>query len=149
MLYNDNRKDTSTHCMLRHKRVKKSHGENSQSNKHHSMPIQIRTRRNRRQVAMVMSVNCSAEQIQHFVKTINLNKPQIHIFHAAMRSKVRSNFSHISSPSTRWSIKKCVSKQKHENNITPTQPFRGPFPGTTRVSRCQNRTSGLYGARED
>jgi len=32
--------------------------------------------------------------------------------------------------------------------ITP-QPFYGPFSGNTRVSRCQQRTSGLYGARED
>jgi len=31
---------------------------------------------------------------------------------------------------------------------TPPQPFYGPFSGTTRVSRCQKRTSGLYGARE-
>jgi len=31
----------------------------------------------------------------------------------------------------------------------PPQPFYGPFSGTTRVSRCQKRTSGLYGARED
>jgi len=31
--------------------------------------------------------------------------------------------------------------------ITP-QPFYGPFSGTTRVSRCQKRTSGLHGARE-
>jgi len=30
----------------------------------------------------------------------------------------------------------------------PPQPFYGPFSGTTRVSRCQKRTSGLYGARE-
>jgi len=29
------------------------------------------------------------------------------------------------------------------------QPFYGPFSGTTQVSRCQKRTSGLYGARED
>jgi len=29
------------------------------------------------------------------------------------------------------------------------QPFHGPFSGTTRLSRCQNRTSRLYGARED
>jgi len=27
--------------------------------------------------------------------------------------------------------------------------FYNPFSGTTRVSRCQNRTSGLYGARRD
>jgi len=29
------------------------------------------------------------------------------------------------------------------------QPFYDPFSGTTRVSRCQKRTSGLYGARLD
>jgi len=32
---------------------------------------------------------------------------------------------------------------------TTTQPFYGPLSGTTRVSRCQKRTHGLYGARED
>jgi len=31
----------------------------------------------------------------------------------------------------------------------PPQPFSGPFSGTIWVSRCQKRTSGLYGARED
>jgi len=30
-----------------------------------------------------------------------------------------------------------------------TQPFYGPFSGTTRVSWCQKRTSGLYGASGD
>jgi len=29
------------------------------------------------------------------------------------------------------------------------KPFYDPFSGTTRVSRCQKRTSGLYGATED
>jgi len=32
---------------------------------------------------------------------------------------------------------------------TTPQPFCGLFSRTTRVSRCQKRTSGLYGARED
>jgi len=32
---------------------------------------------------------------------------------------------------------------------THTQAFYGPFSGTTQVSLCQKRTSGLYGARED
>jgi len=31
----------------------------------------------------------------------------------------------------------------------PPQPFYGPFSGTTRVTQCQKRTSGLDGARED
>ena len=31
----------------------------------------------------------------------------------------------------------------------PPQLFYGPLSGTTRVSRCQNRTSVLYGARKD
>jgi len=30
----------------------------------------------------------------------------------------------------------------------PPQPFYGPFSGTTWVSQCQKRTSGLYGAGE-
>jgi len=32
---------------------------------------------------------------------------------------------------------------------TPPQPFYNPVSGTIRVSQCQKRTSGLYGARED
>ena len=32
---------------------------------------------------------------------------------------------------------------------TQTQLFYGPFSLTTRVSRCQKKTSGLYGARGD
>ena len=32
---------------------------------------------------------------------------------------------------------------------TTPQPFYGPFSGTTRVNRCQKRTSGLYGTRGD
>jgi len=35
------------------------------------------------------------------------------------------------------------------NAHTYTQPFYGPFSGTTQVSWCQKRTSGLYGARKD
>ena len=37
----------------------------------------------------------------------------------------------------------------HTHTHTHTQLFYGPFYGTTRVSRCQKRTSGLYGAKED
>jgi len=37
---------------------------------------------------------------------------------------------------------------QHISTTTP-QPFYGLFSGTTRVSRCQKRTSGHYGARED
>jgi len=32
---------------------------------------------------------------------------------------------------------------------TSPEPFYGPFSGTTWVSRCQKRTSGLSDARED
>jgi len=43
-------------------------------------------------------------------------------------------------------------RRKHCTARTHTHthtPFYGPFSGTTRVSRCQKRTSGLYGAKED
>jgi len=32
---------------------------------------------------------------------------------------------------------------------THTQPFYSPFSGTTRVSQCQKKSSGLYCARGD
>jgi len=37
----------------------------------------------------------------------------------------------------------------NSTTTTTPQPFYGPFSGTTRVSRFQKRTSGLYGASED
>jgi len=37
----------------------------------------------------------------------------------------------------------------YSNHHTTPQPFHGHFSETTRVRRCQKRTSGLYGARED
>jgi len=40
-----------------------------------------------------------------------------------------------------------ISKQYY--HTTHTQPFYGPFTGNSLVSRCQKRTSGLYGATED
>jgi len=62
-----------------------------------------------------------------------------------------------------WAVKLCCNKilqfltgvtanakcpVYHHHHTTP-QPFYGPFSGTTRVSQCQKRTSGLHGARED
>jgi len=45
--------------------------------------------------------------------------------------------------------KETKSKTTKAKNITTTTVLRPFFSGTTRVSRCQKRTSGLYGARED
>jgi len=42
-----------------------------------------------------------------------------------------------------------ISHKLYEMETPPPQPFYGPFSGTTRVSQCQKRTSGLYGARGD
>ena len=39
-------------------------------------------------------------------------------------------------------------KDIHHHHTTP-QPFYGTFSGTTRVSLCQKRTSGIYGAGGD
>ena len=44
----------------------------------------------------------------------------------------------------------CVPSKDERRHLTPpTQPFYCPFSRTTRVSRRQKRTSGLYGAREN
>ena len=40
-----------------------------------------------------------------------------------------------------------LQQNAHVHTHTP-QLFYGPFSRTTRVRRCQKRTSGLYGARE-
>jgi len=51
---------------------------------------------------------------------------------------------------TVWLQQIVVPKNKILVYMLPvSQPFYGPFSGTTWVSRCQKRTSGLYGARED
>jgi len=42
-----------------------------------------------------------------------------------------------------------VCNHDNESTTTTPQPFYGHFSRTTWVSRCQKRTSGLYGARED
>jgi len=36
-------------------------------------------------------------------------------------------------------------KMQYNSTTTPPQPLYGPFSGTTWVSQCQKRTSGLYG----
>jgi len=49
-------------------------------------------------------------------------------------------------PGRDWNVK---VKMLVVCEVPPPQPSYGPFSGTTRVRRCQKRTSGLYGARED
>jgi len=44
-----------------------------------------------------------------------------------------------------WNLNEAIVNWK----MLPPQPFHGPFSGTTWVSQCQKRTSGLYGARGD
>jgi len=46
-------------------------------------------------------------------------------------------------------VKVCMQVPCWYFHTTPPQPFYDPFSGTTRMSWCQKRTSGLYGARED
>ena len=44
-----------------------------------------------------------------------------------------------------WELTKIITTA----NTTTPQSFYGSFSGTTRVSQCQKRSSGLYGAKED
>jgi len=43
----------------------------------------------------------------------------------------------------------CYCYCPHPPSPPPLQPFYGPFSGTTRVSQCHKKTSGLYRAKED
>jgi len=74
--------ETTTYWRSRHQSVKKSDGENSESNKHNSMPLQLYAWRNRRQISVVMSVDSFTDRVEHFVKTFNLSTPQNHIYTA-------------------------------------------------------------------
>ena len=50
-----------------------------------------------------------------------------------------------------WRVMEDDSKEEKSGSklCKPPQPFYGPFSGTARVSWCQKRSSGLYGAMED
>jgi len=69
--------------------------------------------------------------------------------HMSPASRSRSSSSAPSEKGLQRSAMYCASKSLSVTYTTTPQPFYGPFSGTTRVSRCQKRTSGLYGARED
>ena len=75
---------------------------------------------------MVLSWNSSLH-IRTYVMEVGINSQQISYVH---------------------SVKNYLAVENGMNH-TPPQPFYGPFSETTRVSQCQKRTSGLYGARED
>ena len=111
--------------MFRHQCVEKSDGENSKSDKDDSMTCQLGTRRNRRQVAMVMSINCSADQIQHFMKTIDLNKCTASMY--LCRGKGGHSFSLTPAQANVGRIKKFISKHKQtknkNNSIVSPSPF--------------------------
>jgi len=47
------------------------------------------------------------------------------------------------------SFSRCRNIDDQQPKPSPPRPFFGPFSGSTQVSRCQKRTSGLHGARED
>jgi len=50
-------------------------GEYSESHEHNSVSPQLYGRCDRRQVAVMMRVNCFADGVEYFMKTINLYKP--------------------------------------------------------------------------
>jgi len=46
-------------------------------------------------------------------------------------------------------VLKHLLKNRINTRHTHTQPFYGPFSGTTLVNRCQKKSSGLFGAMGD
>jgi len=53
-----------------------------------------------------------------------------------------------SSPAHKYSKQWRYKTALREHSTTPLTTY-SPFSGTTRVSQCQKRTSGLYGTRGD
>jgi len=52
-------------------------------------------------------------------------------------------------PSAECKLRAVKTVKAAHTTTTPPQPLYSPFSGTTQVSRCQKRTSGFYGTRED
>ena len=86
----------------------------------------------------------------------NLQKPNLTQINCNTQHNHRKNLDLTNKQLLGLFIRVCIAlctnvahntAQNHTHTHTP-QPFYGPFSGTTRVSRCQKRTSGLYGARE-
>ena len=59
----------------------------------------------------------------------------------------QSEMCHTQITAAHW--QSILSIYAHCHTHTHTQPFYGPFSGTTQVSLCQKRTFGLHGARRD
>jgi len=55
----------------------------------------------------------------------------------------------LSTESSQSPTSPALSLRRLTTTTTTPQPFYNPFSGTTLVSWCHKRTSGLYGARED
>ena len=64
-------------------------------------------------------------------------------------TELSSSSAHLNIWSLLYDLAVSMPHFHHSITLITPQPFYGPFSGTTRVSRCQKRTSGLYGVRED
>jgi len=104
------------HQMYWHECVQQLDGENSEPNEHNSMTLQFGTRRSRSQAAVVMCINCAAEQIQHFSKTIYLetHHESTHLPRSYKEREITSPVTHTQAQV--GSIKTFVSRHEHNNH---------------------------------
>ena len=95
-------------------------------------------------VTLITKLNSWKDGLESKGIKVNMNKPKVIISEESWNRLQNTG---------RWPCAVCgrgVGRNSIQCTSTTTpQPFYGPFSGTTRVGRCQKRTSGLNGARED
>jgi len=117
-------------------------------------------------VAVVCTCVCVCVSLNILPQNVDVNvhptKNEVHFLHEdtvieAIQRAVDARLLAADSSRTYYmqvnSLTACTLMQKTwglwSSYVPPLQPFYVPFSGPTRVSWCQKRTSGLYGARED
>jgi len=122
--------------------------------------LEVNSRRALRDAAAIQHQTTGADEVSR-QRRPRLSPPFSHAPASASccgRTRHRTHLHFLSGSTARHAIHSLFSRRTRlinrldgtETTITTTpQPFYGPFSGTTRVRRCQKRTSGLYGARED
>jgi len=86
-----------------------------------------------------MNVTGNTMEVIDWIKVLRLTRHKIGHFGDVPQANLLAS----------WGETKPNTTNTHIHHHTTPQPFYSPFSGTTRLSQCQKRTSGLYGARED
>ena len=86
----------------------------------------------------------SNDELEDVLKRPHRTAQQLHSQHLCRLNVILEHYHQLAADADQNSRGPYITTHQ-----TTPHPFYGPFSGTTHVSRCQKKTSGLHGARED